>query len=46
MQKIKFRVWDKVNNRMMMPEKFATVIPVLDFNGNLGIKGVTKIYGR
>lgn len=31
--KIKFRVWDKVNNRMIKPKKFATVIPVLDFNG-------------
>ena len=40
--KIKFRVWDKVNNRMMMPEKFATVIPVLDFNGNLGIMDTYK----
>ncbi len=42
MQKIKFRVWDKVNNRMMMPEKFATIMPVLDFNGNLGIMDTYK----
>jgi len=40
--KIKFRVWDKVNNRMMMPEKFATIIPVIDFNGNLGIMDTYK----
>jgi hypothetical protein len=25
--KIKFRVWDKRNNRMIKPKKFATVIP-------------------
>ena len=40
--KIKFRVWDKVNNRMMMPKKFATVIPVIDFNGNLGVMDTYK----
>ena len=27
--KIKFRVWDKRNNRMIKPKKFATVIPVI-----------------
>lgn len=40
--KIKFRIWDKVNNRMMMPEKFATIRPVIDFNGNLGIMDTYK----
>ena len=40
--KIKFRVWDKVNNRMIVPRKFATVIPVLDFNGNLGVMDTYK----
>ena len=32
--KIKFRVWDKRNNRMIMPRKFATIRPVIDFNGS------------
>ena len=45
MQKIKFRVWDKVNNRMMMPEKFATIRPVIDFNGNLK-EGNMKLFCR
>lgn len=40
--KIKFRVWDKRNNRMIKPKKFATVIPVLDFNGNLGVMDTYK----
>jgi len=40
--KIKFRVWDKRNNRMIMPRKFATIIPVLDFNGNLGVMDTYK----
>lgn len=40
--KIKFRVWDKRNNRMIMPKKFATIIPVLDFNGNLGVMDTYK----
>ena len=40
--KIKFRVWDKKNNRMIKPKKFATVIPVLDFNGNLGVMDTYK----
>ncbi len=40
--KIKFRVWDKRNNRMIMPRKFATVIPVIDFNGNLGVMDTYK----
>jgi uncharacterized phage protein (TIGR01671 family) len=40
--KIKFRVWDKRNNRMIMPRKFATVIPVLDFDGNLGVMDTYK----
>ena len=40
--KIKFRVWDKRNNRMINPKKFATVIPVLDFNGNLGVMDTYK----
>jgi len=30
--KIKFRVWDKRNNRMIMPRKFATIKPVIDFS--------------
>jgi uncharacterized phage protein (TIGR01671 family) len=42
--KIKFRVWDKRNNRMIKPKKFATVIPVLDFNGNLGVMDTYKNY--
>ena len=40
--KIKFRVWDKRNNRMIKPKNSATVIPVLDFNGNLGIMDTYK----
>lgn len=40
--KIKFRVWDKRNNRIIMPRKFATIIPVLDFNGNLGVMDTYK----
>lgn len=36
--KIKFRVWDKRNNRMIMPRKFATIKPVIDFNGYLCAK--------
>ena len=40
--KIKFRVWDKRNNRMIMPKKFATVKPLIDFNGNLGVMDTYK----
>jgi len=40
--KIKFRVWDKRNNRMIMPRKFATIRPVIDFNGNLGVMDTYK----
>src|SRR5690606_28870597 len=40
--KIKFRVWDKRNNRMIMPKKFATIKPVIDFNGNLGVMDTYK----
>ncbi|GFN35350.1 YopX family protein [Tepidimicrobium xylanilyticum] len=40
--KIKFRVWDKRNNRMIMPRKFATIKPVIDFNGNLGVMDTYK----
>ena len=40
--KIKFRVWDKKNNRMIKPKNFATVIPVIDFNGNLGVMDTYK----
>lgn len=41
--KIKFRVWDKINNRMIFkPKKNATIIPVLDFNGNLGVMDTYK----
>lgn len=40
--KIKLRVWDKRNNRMIMPRKFATVIPVIDFNGKLGVMDTYK----
>ena len=42
--KIKFRVWDKRNNRMIMPRKFATIKPVIDFNGNLGVMDTYKNY--
>jgi phage uncharacterized protein TIGR01671 len=42
--KIKFRVWDKINNRMIMPRKFATIKPVIDFNGNLGVMDTYKNY--
>ena len=40
--KLKFRVWDKRNNRMIMPRKFATIKPVIDFNGNLGVMDTHK----
>jgi uncharacterized phage protein (TIGR01671 family) len=42
--KIKFRVWDKRNNRMIKPKKFATIKPVIDFNGNLGVMDTYKNY--
>lgn len=42
MRKVKYRVWDKRNNRMMMPKDFATIRPVIDFNGNLGIMDTYK----
>ncbi|MDK2932375.1 MAG: hypothetical protein PWP27_185 [Clostridiales bacterium] len=40
--KIKFRVWDKKNNRMITPKKFTTIKPVIDFNGNLGVMDTYK----
>ena len=40
--KVKFRVWDKRNNRMIMPKDFATVRPMIDFNGNLGVMDTYK----
>ena len=33
---------DKRNNRMIMPRKFATIKPVIDFNGNLGVMDTYK----
>lgn len=44
MRKVKFRVWNKKNNRMIMPRKFATIKPVIDFNGNLGVMDTYKNY--
>lgn len=35
--KIKFRVWDKINNSMFVPEKSATIKFMIDFNGDLRI---------
>lgn len=34
---LKYKVWDKENNRMIEPVKLMQVRPVLDILGNLGI---------